>query len=74
MDSSDDQKAALKYFADLGVKADSGLSDLLPLMMMSGGMGQGMNSMLPLLLMNDGGDNKDMLTMMMMMGQGGMAM
>jgi hypothetical protein len=53
----------------------SGMSDLLPLMMMGGGMGgdaSGMGSMLPLMLMGDSsGGMSDLLPLMMMGGMGG---
>merc|ERR1712080_458984 len=52
--------------------SSSGLSDMLPFLMMSqGGMAGGMQGMLPFLLMNKGDDSKDLL-MMMMLSQGGM--
>merc|ERR1712110_1120599 len=50
----------------------SGMSDLLPLMMMGGGMGGGaaggMGSMLPLLMMDDSSSSSDLLPLMMMSG------
>merc|ERR1711972_404812 len=49
----------------------SGMSDLLPLMMMGGGMGgdaAGMNSMLPLMLMGDSSSGMSDLLPLMMMG------
>merc|ERR1712004_459751 len=53
----------------------SGMSDLLPLMMMGGGMGgdaSGMGSMLPLMLMGDSSSGmSDLLPLMMMGGMGG---
>lgn len=64
-------KQAHKDIMDLD-SSSSGLSDMLPFLLMSqGGMAGGMNSMLPLILMNKDGDNKDLL-MMMMLSQGGM--
>merc|ERR1712178_16405 len=56
----------------------SGMSDLLPLMMMGGGMGgdaAGMNSMLPLMLMGDSSSGmSDLLPLMMMGGNGAAGM
>jgi len=69
----DDCKKAHKDIMALD-SSSSGISDMLPFLLMSqGGMAGGMNSILPLLLLdNKNDDNKDLL-MMMMLSQGGMA-